>query len=506
MTSIEKHKCCLLFIASLLLFFSGCSPTVDTAVIEKWQRPNDAEMFFASLQRSIEKADVMNAVYTPIAGFPYLRSSRFLSGIKNQLKTREQHLAWIKQLNQNAIYAWKTEILALPEKSVAELAGQKPENTADARTDLISRMKTHSGTLMQHDLRQLDVFETIKSSEFVPDDYSILMRTFGLYPLAYLPVAFFTDRAFDKMREWHEKPLTPDRIDGTMVSYTGDGGESLSAAEIPGFFSQLPVNALDMQILSKEDKRILARTFAPVIVQDTVADYDKLIHFGWKDPVPFLDASTPASYYYTDYTLVDQTPLIQIVYTFWYTAREGDNPPWFEEGITDGLTYRLTLDRKGRPFLVDVMNNCGCYHFFVPDTVAVKEILSPDFEIDPLVLDRLPDFSPKNPIHLKISSGWHQVTSIIAAPAPENAIPYRLISYDTLESIPVSDRHRSIFNSEGIVINSERIEPYIFFSMGIPDVGYMRQRGHHPTKLLGREHFDNPYLFENNFNLSLPVE
>jgi hypothetical protein len=35
--------------------------------------------------------------------------------------------------------------------------------------------------------------------------------------------------------------------------------------------------------------------------------------------------------------------------------------------------------------------------------------------------------------------------------------------------------------------------------MGIPKVGYMRQRGHHAIKLAGRAHFTDPDLFDNNF-------
>jgi hypothetical protein len=35
--------------------------------------------------------------------------------------------------------------------------------------------------------------------------------------------------------------------------------------------------------------------------------------------------------------------------------------------------------------------------------------------------------------------------------------------------------------------------------MGIPDVGSMRQRGHHALTLVGRSYFSDPYLLDNNF-------
>jgi hypothetical protein len=58
-----------------------------------------------------------------------------------------------------------------------------------------------------------------------------------------------------------------------------------------------------------------------------------------------------------------------------------------------------------------------------------------------------------------------------------------------------------MFDAKGIAVSTERIEPLIFFSMGIPSIGSMRQRGHHAIELTGRDHFDDPLLFEKNFVL-----
>jgi hypothetical protein len=72
--------------------------------------------------------------------------------------------------------------------------------------------------------------------------------------------------------------------------------------------------------------------------------------------------------------------------------------------------------------------------------------------------------------------------------------------YDVLETLPHEEgRTESIFNSKGIVKGSKRVERFILFSMGIPSIGSMRQRGHHATELIGKETFDNPYLFDQNF-------
>jgi hypothetical protein len=67
------------------------------------------------------------------------------------------------------------------------------------------------------------------------------------------------------------------------------------------------------------------------------------------------------------------------------------------------------------------------------------------------------------------------------------------------------DLHKSMFNPRGIGKYSERVESDIFIPMGVPQVGRMRQRGHHAVKFVGRAHFDDPYLFDKHFDFkSIP--
>jgi hypothetical protein len=69
-----------------------------------------------------------------------------------------------------------------------------------------------------------------------------------------------------------------------------------------------------------------------------------------------------------------------------------------------------------------------------------------------------------------------------------------------LEALPQEgSQTKSIFDAKGIVKGSERVERFILFSMGIPAIGSMRQRGHHAIELIGRAHFDDPDLFDQSF-------
>ena len=79
-------------------------------------------------------------------------------------------------------------------------------------------------------------------------------------------------------------------------------------------------------------------------------------------------------------------------------------------------------------------------------------------------------------------------------------MPYHLEPYERLEMLPKNDtQNESMFSARGIGKYSERIESDIFIPMGVPQVGRMRQRGHHAIKFVGRAHFDDPYLFDKHF-------
>jgi hypothetical protein len=150
--------------------------------------------------------------------------------------------------------------------------------------------------------------------------------------------------------------------------------------------------------------------------------------------------------------------------------------------------------------MVDVVNDCGCYHFFAPDKERIERVHSRPLRFDAFVGQWLPVIPMGKRIGIRINSGWHQVQRLISVGHLPDTLPYALVPYDDLEVLPHPEGWtESIFNSKGIVKGSERVERFILFSMGIPSVGSMRQRGHHAIELIGKDHFDNPYLFDQNF-------
>jgi hypothetical protein len=368
------------------------------------------------------------------------------------------------------------------------------------RTTLFQRVIVYSNRLLAHDQRRPDFYATLQKLIDIPDEYSTALRVMGLYPITALPVAAVTHRVFEEITDWHKLPAHRLDTSGTLQIYGPRHSREYSPERIQAILRSSSMNSLQIPDPSGSARQTLLFTFAPILVQDTAGDYDKIGELKWEGDQVVLDPQRPAVYYYLSHSRYKGTPILQLNYVIWYAKRNGPESPWFERGRLDGLTVRISLDPEGRPFMADIMNNCGCYHFFVPAENRIRRIIPLDFAIDAFVPRWLPDAFPQSRLSLRINSGWHQVNHIGTMELPPNYVSYQLIPYDRLESLPrVGQQFESIFDSDGIAKNTARIEPLFFFPMGIPRVGSMRQRGHHAVKFVGREHFDDPNIFDQNF-------
>jgi hypothetical protein len=257
---------------------------------------------------------------------------------------------------------------------------------------------------------------------------------------------------------------------------------------------------LGVPLPAENQGKKIVEHFAPVFIQDVAAPYDLVGRLVWDGDCPGVDQGKPTVYHYFSNAFLKGRPILQINYVIWFSERAGERAPSIERGHLDGLTLRVSLDDQGKPFMVDIVNDCGCYHLFAPEKERVGGIISKPLKFDPFVPQWLPDLLPGQRLAVRLNSGWHQVQRLTAAEGFPEPIPYDLLPYDALEYLPREDgRTESIFDSKGIAKCSERVERFILFSMGIPKIGSMRQRGHHAIELIGRTHFDTPTLFDESF-------
>jgi hypothetical protein len=472
----------------------------------KPSRDRDAVFFFNRLERAIETHGVSDASGFPVRGFPYLRTNRFLAAMKESALGSDSAFYWAEQMLKLDLASRRKEIANLPDEAFKEIFGAT--DGAVDRDTIYQKTETYALQMFHDDRALPDFLDRLRKAVSVPAEYSSMARIFGFYPLAGIPVTIGTAMAYSRYEGWHRTSLKDFVDDGQLVRFfPEEPGSAVDPAFVERLFDSRNLDAFGLPVLTQAEEKLLAYRFAPIIHQDLVRDYDRIGRIQWRDNLVRVDPGQPSAYFYVSYTFLDGRPVLQLNYVFWYSERAGPNAPWMERGPLDGLSYRVTLNGGGKPVMADIMNNCGCYYFFVPRKDIVAKIVTKPGEIAPLVPTWLPEAFPDRPINLRVNSGWHQVQKVFTDDVSSTGIQYALVPYETLESLPKGEgRSESVFSPAGIMKNSWRIEPMIFFSMGIPDIGYMRQRGHHAIKMVGRMHFTDPDLYDGSFLFKDVVE
>lgn len=482
-----------------LVFLLACSVLLPKPLPFLSERPKGCQEFLNKLDQKVKEADARDASNLPIPGFPYLRTNRFLASLGADVKNdeaREQWVRWMERLDLES--RWK-EIRNLPDEVIRSLGFER--SGRPDREGLFARVESFSHRLLEHDMRQPDFYKTLRPLLEVPDEYSFSRRAIGLYPLFSIPVTIGSKSARGRFKSWFAMDLEDLPVDGDLVPFAPPQGVPLGEREFHGLLENSRKNPLSVPLPGGEDEKRIVAHFAPIIFQDVAAPYDRFGRVIWEGERLTIDGQRPLVYYYLSHGFLKGEAILQINYVTWYSERAGRRSPWIERGHLDGMTVRVSLDSRGRPFMVDVTNNCGCYHFFVPQKARLDRVISKPLVLDPFVPQWLPEVGPGERFGIRVNSGYHQVERILASDIPSNSIPYELVPYEVLEALPTDgDRTESIFDEDGIAKGSKRWkEEVIFFSMGVPSVGSMRQRGNHPLVLVGRSHFDDPSLFEKNF-------
>ncbi len=490
-----KRYLSLFFLPPFFLFL-GCASILSQRIPQTLERPRACQEFFERLDEKVREAGVRDASAFSVPGFPYLRTSRFLTAVREKLKDEQERMIWVRWMQDLNLRSRKKEISNLPDETVRSLTSKDPPD----RVSLYGQVESCSSELLSHDQTRPDFYPLLQSLVDVPDEYSLTLRTVGLYPLVALPVAVVTENSRKKIRKRFDTDLKDLPVDGSLWAFVPGKGQSLGLEKIQEIIKQSSENPLGVSFPDAIQEKELVEAFAPIFIQDVAAQYDRVGEVRWRNHRVEVDPEKPTVYYYFSHALLKGEPILQINYVIWYSERAGDRPPSIEKGHLDGLTIRISLDDEGRRFMGEAMSNCGCYHLFAPDRERVDRILSRPLMFDAMVPQSLPDISHGERLGIRINSGWHQVQRLDSAKDGLETVPYELVPYEVLEILPHEDgRTESIFDDHGIAKGSERAERFILFSMGIPSVGSMRQRGHHAIELIGRAHFDDPYLFDQNF-------
>ena len=498
MANSYLKKITTIFLILLFAPLQGCQTLQIRHYQTSSERPVEAVHFYERLDDMVTAEGAADASALAVRGFPYLRTNRFLIALKERLGNAEQRRSWIGQMRQLDITSRRKEILNLSDLSVKTLTEEFGLNAE--RQELFDLIDAYSERLLEHDQENDRFREILDLAVTDPGEYSLLLRTIGLYPLFTIPTKIGTNILYREFTDWHKTDLDKLDVLGSIVHYSPPPAKGIIREDINAILRQAQKDAFGFPVLEQEQIDTLLQYYAPVISQDQVGLYDYPGTVTWKDHKVVIDTQRPAVYTFMSRAFIDGQPAVQLNYSIWYEGRRGPNAPWLERGALDGLTMRITLEENGDPVMLDIMNNCGCYFMFIPGSKKIAGAVAETSGTPLLVPAWLPEDYPQKRLHVRVNSGWHQIQKVFTSKLSGTEQAYQILPYDILETLPHDDgRIESVFNRQGIMKSSFRIEPVIFFPAGIPRVGFMRQRGNHPIKLIGRAYFSDPNLYDHNF-------
>jgi len=479
--------------ALLALLFAAACATLDTAPSAHLDSAapglRECAEWFRDLDARVAAAGVRDAQDARIAGFPYLRVNRLLASFRADAR----HDA--------------AAMLALIDRMQAlDLAARGFESANLAAGAPLERARECGSRLRAADLADARSRATLLERAAVPDDYSTASRVLGLYAIVKWPFMAGVSNYQDGVRAAFRRELAPPE-GGRVLRYGPPEAPPVPRRALAEQIARAAANPLGIPELHGEVLDALFTAHAPVFEIETTGEYDRPGGLAWRagESVPAVEAGAPALYRMAAWTRYRGRTLLQLVYTIWFPERPPESPGDLLSGKLDGVVWRVTLAPDGAPLVYDSMHPCGCFHLFFPTPRAAPRA-APDDAIEwmfaPQSLRAVAD--GERPV-LRIATRTHYVDRVMMARDVDVAARYALRPYDELRSLPrPNGGHASVFRpGYGLIAGTERAERVLFWPMGIPSAGAMRQWGHHATAFVGRRHFDDADLLEKRFVLEL---
>ncbi len=480
-------------VAALLVQVAACTVLQDPQ--QRNLRSTDAVVrdcaqWFGDADARIDAAGVRDAEDSRVAGFPYLRSNRFLASFRNDVAADSSELrAWISHMRDADLLARGVELRALSPATVDET---------------LAVVQRCGDLLSSNDLADPATIAALRERVQVPDAYLDWQRVVGLYALTRIPFASGvaqwqeeTQAMFAQARGDAPSPHPAER-------YGPSDGARYARAEVAALLARGEGRPLGIPPWSAAEQAKLLATHAPVFEVATSGVFDRPGALVWRGAgSPDVDVNQPVVYQRIAFTRYGGRTLVQLVYTIWFSERPADHAFDMLAGKLDGLVWRVTLAPDGEPILFDTMHPCGCFHMFLPTSSAVA-LPAPDPADEwVFVPTAMPRVSDGERVLLRLTARSHYLIGAGVLPAGSSAPrSYDLVDEQVLRSLPLpGGGFRSVYGADALVPGTERPERLLFWPMGIPSAGAMRQWGSHATAFVGRRHFDDADLIERRFRL-----
>jgi hypothetical protein len=484
------HLVFILWLSALLLPGCATPPTRSTQISDSVTAESCAS-FFASLDQQIAEAGVMDAGAFRVRDYPYLRANRFLASFREEDMDEKSFSAWVNQMQVLDQEARGYEIANLPPGSLAlpsaSNANTLNENVVTCGNLLKTADFQGSGPRIEELRKQVDV----------PDEYSLLHRALGFYPLFRVFVSMGVDN-------WHAEAKKTfsawPPADWSSIRYVPDKSTELPTSR--QIAQKTRLDALGIPEYAPEDLQALFRIYAPAWEVQTQDESDRIGAPFWS-PEGELGVNTrnPMTYTLLSFTRFGRNILTQLNYIIWFPSRPKENALDIYGGFLDGINYRITLDKNGEPLLYETIHNCGCWYMAFPTKrLHVREKI--DYAESPLIL-QTPEINPGSEfMTVALKSRSHAVQHLypLARETQSDSAAYSLADYGQLRSLPRDkDGRAGMFDQNGVGIGTERLERFILWPTGVLSPGAMRLAGRQAVAFVGTRHFDDPFFMNKIF-------
>ena len=473
-------------IGMLSSFIGGCAlaPLDLTTASDRIPGYTDCLADFEHSDEVVNNAGVRDAQNPIVGGFPYLRTSRFLTSFRGNLSTDKKREAWINHLAQLDVEGRNIEVRNLP-------PDQRPPKTD---VQALDRCRT---LLIDSALEDPITFEQIRQHSVVADSYQLWARTLGLYPLTSLFVLRGVERLQTEEGRYFKDAAPAINHAEKLIAY----GQTRYEAE-DGDLNTVQQITRDAIGIPRFEPGVLSKLFlrhSPIWSVASLSPDDRIGTVANTPNGITVSTETALVYTHLSYTKFNGDVLAQLNYTIWFPARPPEGAFDILSGTLDGITWRVTLDRSGRMLFADAMHNCGCYYMAFPSAALRPRDPPRSFE-EPLWIPQSLSLSDHAQVVIHVSATAHYIRKIEFS--DELTIDRQLlpVAYNELRSLPTAlGMYRSMFDSNGLIKDSERTERWLLWPMGIASAGAMRQIGHHAIAFVERRHFDDPDLLDRYF-------
>lgn len=476
----------------LCLSVTGCTQVVTQINTQASEGNQHCNYLYEALDKAVENAGISDAGSAKIAGFPHLRVNRFLSIFAKHTLSGDALADWLERMRQLDHSTRILEISNLPYKNKQNFRVQI-HNTQALNEQLVDCGQQFNSLM----LNNVERTTALMLRAEVSDAYVQWQRWVGLYPI----VRFIAKAGIENL---HGELSTNFRIapselplKGRLIRYSPKQDTRLTATQIQSILAESAHNPLGIPDPDSNELNAIFDTHAPSWEIDSLNDSDKIGTVFVDENNHFtVDTTRNQVYRKVSYTRFSNSILLQLNYIAWFPSRPKESPFDLYGGPFDGLIWRVTLGRDGRPLAYDSIHPCGCYYLIFP---RPGYALSPPGESDEPVLSpgQIPAARDNQRLVIRIAHRTHYIDSIYTAPVNASDLTYGLINYTELRSLKIdADRRISFFDAQGLVTDSQRLERFLLWPLGVPSAGAMRQWGTHAIAFVGRRHFDDPDLLD----------